>query len=84
MNGAGPEGPPAATGRELFAAGFVTFSLLYETQPVLPLLAAAEAHAHEVGANVPRLGHHNDEGHKFCPVKPGQEKTRLDQKTQEP
>jgi YNFM family putative membrane transporter len=31
--------PPPATGRELFAAGFVTFSLLYETQPVLPLLA---------------------------------------------
>jgi len=31
--------PPAATGRELFAAGFVTFSLLYETQPVLPLVA---------------------------------------------
>ncbi|MCL4808660.1 MAG: MFS transporter, partial [Thermoanaerobaculia bacterium] len=31
--------PPAATGRELFAAGFVTFSLLYETQPVLPLIA---------------------------------------------
>ena len=33
--------PPAssASGRELFAAGFVTFSLLYETQPVLPLLA---------------------------------------------
>lgn len=29
----------AATGRELFAAGFVTFSLLYATQPVLPLLA---------------------------------------------
>lgn len=28
-----------ATGRELCAAGFVTFSLLYETQPVLPLLA---------------------------------------------
>lgn len=34
-----PAASPAATGRELFAAGFVTFSLLYETQPVLPLLA---------------------------------------------
>lgn len=33
--------PPAATGRELFAAGFVTFSLLYATQPVLPLVAGA-------------------------------------------
>ena len=32
--------PPSASGRELFAAGFVTFSLLYETQPVLPLVAA--------------------------------------------
>ena len=31
---------PSASGRELFAAGFVTFSLLYETQPVLPLIAA--------------------------------------------
>lgn len=31
---------PDATGRELFAAGFVTFSLLYETQPVLTLLAS--------------------------------------------
>lgn len=40
MNGAGPEGPPAATGRELFVAGFVTLSLLYEKQPVLPLLAS--------------------------------------------
>ena len=35
---AGPA-TPSATGRELFAAGFVTFSLLYETQPVLPLIA---------------------------------------------
>ncbi len=40
MNGAGAPGPPETTGRELFAAGFVTFSLLYETQPVLPLLAS--------------------------------------------
>ncbi len=31
---------PAVSGRELFAAGFVTFSLLYETQPVLTLIAA--------------------------------------------
>lgn len=44
MNGAGSEGAPAATGRELFAAGFVTFSLLYETQPVLTLLAADFRH----------------------------------------
>lgn len=41
MNRPGPDTPPvpSASGRELFAAGFVTFSLLYETQPVLPLLA---------------------------------------------
>lgn len=40
MNGAGPEGPSADTGRELFSAGFVTFSLLRETPPVLPLFTA--------------------------------------------
>ncbi|HMM33963.1 MAG TPA: MFS transporter [Thermoanaerobaculia bacterium] len=40
MNGAGPPGPPEATGRELFAVGFVPSSLLYETRPVLPLLAS--------------------------------------------
>ena len=34
-----PPIPASASGRELFAAGFVTFSLLYETQPVLPLVA---------------------------------------------
>ncbi|MBK8597020.1 MAG: MFS transporter [Holophagales bacterium] len=41
MNRSGEAAPgtPPASGRELFAAGFVTFSLLYETQPVLPLLA---------------------------------------------
>lgn len=39
MSPPGEAAAPPATGRELFAAGFVTFSLLYETQPVLPLLA---------------------------------------------
>lgn len=38
-SGGSAAAPAAATGRELFVAGFVTFSLLYETQPVLPLLA---------------------------------------------
>ena len=39
MNGPGEAAAAPATGRELFAAGFVTFSLLYETQPVLPRVA---------------------------------------------
>jgi len=41
VNGPGEAAAAPATGRELFAAGFVTFSLLYETQPVLPLVAGA-------------------------------------------